>query len=328
VSALRERWTAAWARAWFAPATGAELALCRIGWCALFLGYLWGSSHTTRMESFDPRSADYAPLPVLSLLTWPIGGARALGPDGLRAILLVTQIAGLLSLVGFVTRLALPVFALGGLIVQAWACSFGEFGHDVSLVLIGLVFLGFSPCAAAWSVDAWLARRSGRGIPSWAPIAGAAWPLRAMHVLLVLAYVSAGMSKLLRDPSAWFGGYTLQYYVSFFALRSGSPAGLWLMEKHGLITALAWGIVLFETSFVLTLWLRRWSAVWLFGSLAVHAGAVVFMGVLFPSFPVLCLTVLPWRRGARSAEAVAHAVRRSIGSDVKVPTSLRGRSSG
>ncbi len=304
MTTLRERWS----RTWFAPATAAELAQCRIAWCALFLFHLATSGHAARIEGFDPAATGYAPLPILSLMALPFGGARALGPDGMRAILLVTEVAGVLALVGCATRFTMPLFALGGLFVQAWAYSFGEFGHDISLVLVGLFFLGFTPCATAWSLDAWLDRRRGRNVAGSAPIAGAAWPIRAMHVLLVLAYLSAGLSKLLRDAGAWFSGYTLQYYVSFFALRNTSEAGLWLMRHHALIAVLACALVLFETSFVLTLWLRRWSGIWLAGSLVVHAGAVVFMGVLFPSFPVLCLTVLPWRR-ARAAKARVRAAR-------------------
>jgi hypothetical protein len=299
VNDLRTRTTAFFA----APATLTELAVCRIAWCAVCLMHLSLSGLATRIDTLATTLPVFEPSLLLSLLSLPFGGPHALTAHELHAILYATQALGVLALAGFGTRVALPLFAIGALLLQSWVTSYGYSFHDIGLMQWGLLLLAFSRCGEALSIDGWIARRAGRARVLSEPIEGAARPMRTMHVLLALAYLSAGATKILRDPTAWFSGYTLQYYVSFHALRSQSAAGLWLMKHHTLVTAVAWGVVLFETSFILSLWWRSRAWIWVIGSILVHASAYLFMGVLFPSFPVLCATVLPWR--LRSAHAAA-----------------------
>jgi hypothetical protein len=181
--------------------------------------------------------------------------------------------------------------------------------HDTALLQWGLVLLAFVPCGRAFAIDAWIGRR--RYVAPAGPaelLEGAAWPMRTVHVLLVLAYFSAGATKVLRDPLAWFSGSTMQYYVAFHALRSGTSAGLWLMRQPQLLAVVATLVALFEVTFVLTLWWRARAWIWALGAITVHAAAFAFMGIAFPSFPVLCLAVLPvWDRRRRVAPAaLAH----------------------
>lgn len=283
-----------WTSFWFAPVAPAQLALCRIAWSAMCLFHLSTSGIQERIEAFDAAAPEYVPLPILSILSVPFGGPHALSAALLRALLYTIQCAGILALAGLGTRFVLPLFALGTLLVQSWAYSSGVISHDISLVQWGLFLLAFTPCGAAWSLDAWRARAKGNSTPAGLPVSGAGWPLRVVHVLLALAYLSAGMTKLARGAEEWFSGYTLQYYLSFHALRSQSEPGLWLMRHHGLMVAGASALILFETSFVLSLWVRRLAWIWAIGSLLVHTGASVCMGVHFPSFPLLALTILPW----------------------------------
>jgi hypothetical protein len=287
-----------WSEWWFVSAAPAELALCRIAWSAVCLAYLWNPALDARIAAFDPTAPAYAPLPILSLLAAPFGGPSQLSAATLHIVLLASRVAGVLALLGLFTRAAVPLLALGGMLVHAWASSFGEFVHDSSLVHWALLVLAFAPCGAAFSIDASIARARGlrERASAFQPIPEVGWVLRLVHVLIALAYLSASATKLARGREEWFSGYTLHYYLSFHALRSQSEWGLWLMRHHVLVVAGSWLVGLFESTFVLSLVFRRWAWLWTVGSVFVHASAFLFMGVLFPSFPALCLVMLPWRR--------------------------------
>jgi hypothetical protein len=181
----------------------------------------------------------------------------------------------------------------------------------MALLEWALFLLAFTPCGAVLSLDAWLARRSkGAECPRARDLLpGAAWLARLVHVLLALAYASAAATKVLRGPWEWFSGWTMQYYVSYQTLRHGSTAGRWLMESHGWNVVIAWLVIAFEVGFVLSLWFRRAAWIWAIAATLVHAGAVVFMGVVFPTFPVLCAALIPWCSTAERLERRWHRFR-------------------
>ena len=294
--------TGRWNRFWFADQPAGDLAVYRIAWSGVQLACLAGGDLADRIARFSGAGAPgFEPLPMLRLLALPLGGAGALGRVQLEVVLIVTLIAGALSLVGLRTSWSLIVFALGSLLLESWMFSTDSLTHHLALLEWALFLLAFTPCGAVFSVDAWLARRAknAHDVRASERMPGAAWLARLVHLLLALAYLSAAATKLLRGPAEWFSGWTMQYYVSFFTLRSGSTAGRWLMENHAANVVLAWLVIAFEIGFALSPCFPRVAWVWAVAALLVHAGAAAFMGVVFPSFPVLCAVLIPWCGVAR-----------------------------
>lgn len=287
----------AWDRFWFPPIPLGDLACLRIVWAGAVLAYFLSSDLTHSIARLEgPHAEGFHPLPLLRLLALPLGGAESLTRGKLEIVLVATQVAGALAVLGLRTRWSLLAFAAGSLLLQSWFYSGQPLTHHVALLQWSLVLLAFSRCGEVLSLDAWLARRSKRE-PGRNPTdlaAEGAWPARAVHALLALAYLSAAATKVLRGPENWFTGWTLHYFVSFHALRSGSEAGLWLAERHAWITAIAWIVVAFEVGFVLSIFQRRARWIWALACAVIHAGAALFMGVVFPSFPVLCACLIPW----------------------------------
>jgi hypothetical protein len=297
--------TRAWNRFWFADLPAAELAVYRIAWVGVQLACLVCGDLAERIAKYPgPAAPGYEPLPILRLLALPLGGAGALGRVQLDAVFVVTLLAGLLALVGWRTRWSLVVFALGSLLLDSWVFSTDSLTHHLALLEWALFLLAFTPCGAVFSLDA---RRSRRSKETHGPRAtdllpGAAWIARLVHALLALAYLSAALTKVLRGPGEWFSGWTMQYYVSFHTMRSGSTAGRWLMESHTSNVAIAWLVIALEIGFALSVWFPRVAWIWALAAILVHAGAAVFMGVVFPSFPVLCAALIPWCRVAEGLE--------------------------
>src|SRR4029450_1604315 len=125
--------------------------------------------------------------------------------------------------------------------------------------------LAVSPSEAVLSLDALLRRvRTAGGSMHVEPPAQtlpespfARWPLRTVQWLLVLVYLSAGLSKLAAGGLDWFNGYTLSYYFAQDALRWGSPVGLWLAGQPEIASVLSVGAVVFELTFVLAILVPR-----------------------------------------------------------------------
>jgi hypothetical protein len=288
-----------WDRFWFASVPYGDLAVLRIAWATALFAHIALGDLADWISRFEgPHAQDYRPIPLLRLLALPLGGAGAIDHQKLEIALVSTQVAGALAVLGLRTRAALLAFALGSLLLQSWVYSVQDLTHHVALLQWGVLLLAFSPCGAVLSLDA----RLGRGLRRPAPgdlAEGAGWPVRTVHALLALAYLSAGASKVLRGPEDWFGGWTLHFYVAFQAARTGSAAGAWLSGHHGLITAIAWAVVAFEIGFVLSLFQRRGLWIWAVACTLIHAGAAGFMEVYFTSFPVLSGCLVRWTDLAR-----------------------------
>lgn len=293
MTSLQQRWN----RFFFASAPLGDLAVSRILWAGTQLVFLFRGDLADRIaRCAEPSAPGYEPIPMLRLLALPFGGAGALDRPQLELVYWTTILAGGLCFLGLLTRWSLLVFALGNLLLQAWVYSNGLLSHYIALLQWALFLLAFSPCGAVWSADAWLARRrAGASAPHpFEPRPGAVWPLRLVHVLVGLAYLSAAAGKVLRGPGEWFGGWTLQYYVSFRLIKGDSVLGDWLSERHGWNIAFSWLVIAFQGGFLLSLFHRKAAWLWTVAAFFVHAGATVFMGIVFPVFPVLCAALVPW----------------------------------
>jgi hypothetical protein len=128
--------------------------------------------------------------------TW--AESLGLGAMGLWALAVASLACVLL---GLATRVALVAFALisAQLSMIAPDC---ESGSDV-LIRIVFLILALSRCNARWSIDAWIARRLGRPMPTLVP----AWPRYLLLMQVVWVYFSSAQNK---SSHNWgpFGGFT------------------------------------------------------------------------------------------------------------------------
>ncbi len=181
-------------------------------------------------------------LVVAGWLKWQTWTTDPAGPDWLRwtqtrwlaeprAIdvgMAVWVGATLLLLLGLGTRVAaVAVWALG----QSFDnlnFSITNAGDQVRSIIT--FYLMLCPCGAAWSLDAWLARRWGtlRGVAYVSP-----WALRLLFVQLIYCYFMNGLFKY--TGKDWSAGTSLYYVlgdvvltrVSYCAVpgAAGNPAG-------------------------------------------------------------------------------------------------------
>jgi uncharacterized membrane protein YphA (DoxX/SURF4 family) len=293
---------------WFAPAPLEDLALVRITLVAMQLALLLVPYLSVEVGACQGCNPDYQasltaihireflPIPALKVLLWPLLGWGA-RPDAvlLHWVWIATVAAGVLALVGLFTRPSLLMLAAGSTLLVAHAYSYRERHHPEALITIILWTLALAPSGARRSIDHLYSRlRHARGRerleaapPGPALSPHARWPLRLGQWLLVLMYLSAGISKLVNGGPRWLNGYTLAFYIGDNALERGSALGVWLAQHLLLLQIMSFGAVALELGFGgVLVWPRL---VWLFvlAGAGLHTGIYVLQRAPFPQMIAL-----------------------------------------
>jgi hypothetical protein len=254
---------------------------------------------------------------------------------------MVMYSAAVLACIGLRTKLSLWALVISSWLISAHGYSYGEIHHPEAVWNIFLLMLALGPAGRALSVDAWLARRK-LGEPEatragWgtdATMSTAFWGIRVTMIVIALAYLDAGLSKLLNggldawvyrigfenfgvwDSTKrglhWFNGYTLQHYLLQDGIRFDRPLGVWISQYKTLCQLLSVGAVAFELGFILILFFRRLIPVLLIGGVMLHAGIEVTQGATFFMLVTLYGVWVPWERllarfNARSAPPASTA---------------------
>lgn len=291
-----------WNNYWFYPAPLFNLALCRVIFVGFQLWYLLAKGYgDTMLARADVPDSIYAPLPVVQLFNALFAWDSP--PDFfLTSLFWLTISTGLLALIGLKTNLSLLIFAVGSLYIQSYLYSFGTFHHPEALMLLALLMLAISPAGRMLSFDAFNRKPSDTRPIDTSFVSTsvfARWPLLLIRWLLAITYLSAGLNKLLLDGPGlftldWMNGYTLQYYLLRDGLLWDSSLGIWLGHQHTLVTVFSGVAVLFEVTFVLTLFFPK--LIWVY----VPAGAMFHLGVYaaqrapFFQYIALYAAFVPW----------------------------------
>jgi hypothetical protein len=288
---------------WFAPAPLRDLATVRIvlvgmqltlllwPYLARKLGACLGCNPRYQLALMAIDVREFTPLPALKLLLLPLGWGARPGPELLETVWVVTAVAGVLALLGLLTRPSLLVLAAGSTLLVAHAYSYRERHHPEAMLTIMLWTLAFAPSGARWSLDA-LVRRW-RGHPAGPDLSPhARWPLRLGQWLFVLMYLSAGTSKLLSGGIRWMNGYTLATYIADNALERGSALGVWVAQQLPMVQLLSIGAFVFELGFVAVMLWPRLTWVFVLGGIALHAGIFLLQRAPFPQLIALYIVFI------------------------------------
>jgi len=315
---------------WFAPARLDDLALARIvlvGFQLILLltpalsdtvGICLGCYPVYQVALTKLSPDQYVPIPALKVLLLPFGWGVRPDPMFLQAVWLAAVVTGFFSLLGLYARPSLLVFAAANMLLVAHAYSYGEAHHPEALITIAFWILALSPSAAAWSLDGLRDRircsvfamrfegKSGKIAES--PMAR--WPLRLIQWLLVLAYFSAGMSKIRHGGLEWLNGYTLAYLVGKDAVERGAPLGVWLSGQIPLLRVFSVIAVGTELGFVGAILLPRFTWLFLLAGAGLHTAIYLTQRAPFPQFIALYVvfvetlrTYPPWPLSARAPKA-------------------------
>jgi hypothetical protein len=265
-----------------APAPAERLAGLRVVVGVYVLAFLVirlpGLVLVTRL---DP--AQWDPVGPLSWLGEPLRPAVA------QAFLAATVVLGVAFTAGWRWRITGPLFALAFLGVTTYRVSFGHVLHTDHLPALHVLLLAVVPAADAWSLDA---RRRFRsfGRPDRDPVDDAryGWPVKVAALMVVVAYVLAGVAKLRLGGWGWLSGDVLRNQVAFDNLRKSllgdihSPLGGWAVRYGWLFGPMAVATVAVELGAPVALRGGRWRTGWVAGAWLFHVGIVALMAIGFP----------------------------------------------
>ncbi len=300
---VRRQWSPL---AWLgAPAPAARLATLRIlvgvyatAWACVRL--------PAHLAHADQVAARWRPVGVLAPLEAP--------PADLVVVLVAVAapLVGLLFVAGWRYRAVGPLFAVTVLLLATLDSSWGQVFHTEHLVVLHLLVLASAPAADVLAVG------RPRAAPGPAADGRYGWPVRLAAVVVVLAYVIAGVAKLRIGGLDWLDGEALRNWVAHDNLRKAvlgdgySPIGrylvghAWLFPPFAVLTVTvelgAWGALLGG----------RWRTAWVVAAWLFHVGVLALMAILFayqlsgvafaPFFRLERLAdrvgPRPWRRGA------------------------------
>ena len=296
-----------WNNYWFYPAPLFNLAMCRVIIVTFQLGYLFARNYWGKMLTRASLPAvNYQPLPAFKILNYLLPW-EAPPTFFLIVVFIATVASGILSIIGWRTKINLLLFAFGNVYIQTYIYSFGRVHHSQALMLMTLAILAVSPADKALSVDDLIKRLkknlTQRSFQTFSLLRSrsvfARWPLLLIQWLFAFIYFSAAVHKLTlnfggRVSLDWLNGYTLQYYL----IRDGrwwdSSLGVWLGHQHFLAVISSWFAVIFEATFGLTLFFPR--LIWVYIPAGAMLHTVIYMAQRAPFFQYIAIyaVFIPW----------------------------------
>lgn len=283
----------------FAAAPARHLAIVRIAVAVYAIGWLV----VTRTELLAVAELDasrFEPVGVVGVLgigpvdAWVVGMCWA-----------ATVVAALAVAAGRCHRVSGPAFAVGLLLLTTYQNSWGKLLHTENVLVLHALVVAVSPAA-----DDLVFGRRRRAADS----ERYRWPLVAMALATVLAYVAAGVAKLRHGGLGWMTAENLQSWVTFDLARKELfgdpylPIVVRALEHAWPFAVAAVFTVVVELAAPLALLGRRWARTWVAAAWLLHASVLVVMSVGFPYqlAGVAFLPVLLLNR-ARAPSAIARA---------------------
>ncbi len=262
-----------WNAFWYTPANPALLGLIRImtGLMLLYTHAVWGLA----LRDFFSSTGWLSPALVRRMHEnqyhysfW------YLVPDGwIWLAYALSLVVFAFFTVGLFTRVT-SILSLLATISYANRVPAALFGLDQINIMLNL-YLAIGPSGAAFSLDRWLARKRSGSTAQAASSAGANLAIRLIQVHMCVIYLFAGVSKL-QGPSWWDGE---AMWRAFANLEYQSLDMTWLAWHPWLVNAMSHVSVLWEISFCVLIWQKRWRPLVLAGAIVLHVGIGACLGM-------------------------------------------------
>ncbi len=280
-------------------ATAGQLGAVRIITCAILLASaLWEDVASSALLPADMRE----PKGVMRLFhLLPGFGAFVSSPTALAAFQSFTALALALGLAGWRTRAVLPLGALGYLLLGGILRQYTWFYHVGVVPLYVLAVLAFTPCGDGLSLDRLRKIRRGETVAPAeraAPVYG--WSRYLCWLVIALAYLAAGMSKIGNDGLFWLSADNLKRMMlrdSLNLMEFDWGASLYLVRAPDfLFSALAIATVAGELGFALVLFSAAARRIFPAAMALMHLGILFFQNVFFPDLIAIQLMFYDWSR--------------------------------
>jgi hypothetical protein len=269
------RGASGWERFWFGAEPTSSLAVLRIAFGLLALG--WTISLSPDLDAFFSRSGLLPGQPSAP----GVWGVLGVFPSNLAVqILFAVMLCACLALtVGYQTRIASAVVFIG--ILSFERRNPYVFNTGDGLMRLLAFYLMLAPAGAALSVDRWH-----RGERMWEFPARSVWPLRLMQIQLSILYLFGLWVKL--QGTTWNNGTAVSYATRISDL-SRFPMPTFLTHSMLMANILTYGTLALELSLAILVWNRRLRPWVLVAGVCLHVGIEYSIRVGFFSLAILTL---------------------------------------
>jgi hypothetical protein len=285
---------AAWNRFWFVPQPTSTLALFRIAFGVITLG--WVVSLIPDLQAFySPHGIE----PVHPDYTGP-GTWGALNSfdnyTAAVALCLALTISSLSLIVGYRTRLAAVVVFCGLLSLERRTPS--VFNSGDGLLRILALYLMLAPAGASLSVDRWRTARD----RFWEFPARAPWALRLMQIQLSAVYLGSVWEKLHGAP--WTDGTAVSYAMQLQDFQRFAPPDL-IAHSMLVSSVMSYWTLAVELMIGILVWNKAARPVVLLLGVGLHLGIDMTLRIGFFSAAILTAYLVFLSPAAASAAVLA-----------------------
>ncbi len=221
------------------------------------------------------------------LYTLGIGSERLVSSEAsLRAFQWLTELILFLGLIGWRTRIVIPLGALCAFVFFGILIDYSFFWHQNLVPIYVMTVLSFTPCGDGWSIDRLWKISRGRTVPDAdraSPVYG--WSRYACWVTIALPYVANGLAKLRDGGLYWWNATNMRtnLYIDTLTPREFDWAlSLYLTPVPDIFLALL-GIVALgtETLFGMVLVSRVARRIFPIAAIMMHIGILLLQRILF-----------------------------------------------
>jgi hypothetical protein len=268
--------TRAWNRFWFAPEPTSTLALFRIVFGVVVLG--WALSLMPDLAAFYGSTGIEPVAPAYDVAgIWTI-----LGPlDSYTAAVALTvglAAAALCVIAGYRTRLSSLIVFVG--LISLERRSPAVFNSGDGLLRIMALFLALAPAGASLSVDRWRTARD----RFWEFPARAPWALRLMQVQLSVVYLGSVWEKL--HGAHWTDGTAVSYAMQLQDFQRFAAPDL-ISHSMLISSVMSYWTLAVELMIGILVWNRKARPVVLALGIGLHLGIDMTLRIGFFSTAIL-----------------------------------------
>ncbi len=272
-------------RKFVGEATPGTLGAIRMWTCAILLvTTLWEDLSSFALLPLALRE----PMGLMKILDeLPIGYPQFLTSQmGLRIFQWVTELVLFLGVIGWRTRVVIPLAAIYAFVLNGILREYSGFWHQNLVPIYVMAVLSFTPCGDGWSVDRLRNIYRGRPVPeSETASARYGWARYACWVPIALTYAAAGFTKLRADGFDWVSATNMRnlLYEQTLLPRAGNwSISLYLAPAPDLLFVIL-GIVALcgELFFVTVLFSRIARRILPAVQILMHIGIVFLQNIVF-----------------------------------------------
>jgi predicted DCC family thiol-disulfide oxidoreductase YuxK len=217
----------------------------------------------------------------------PFGFDRLVASEfGLHVFQLLTEWLLFLGMIGWGTRLVIPLGAVCFFLLLGMLHDYSFHWHQGWIPLYLIIILSFTPCGDGWSVDRLRRVIRGQAVPDSEralPVYG--WARYTCWVAIAVSYWETGLSKLRDGGLSWWDPEGLRatfYEDSLMPREYDWTWSLLLTQAHDpLVGVMGVFVIAFESLWITVLFSSMARKIWPVLTSMFHMGVLIFQKILF-----------------------------------------------